>query len=203
MSDHSNLLVISTGGTIEAKFYENPHSPDHKIELLPENPLPEMLETLAVRARFVEAPKRQDSREFSQQDLDELTAFIRGYYQQGYHHMIVSHGTFHMPRNFEYIESQLAKSGIDDLTLIAVGANVPYHNTTLASDHPSYAESDALSNLAFAIQKLTELSSGVYLADGGEIYRPATTEKSESGRSFMTWHEGKPRETFVLRPDNA
>lgn len=151
------ILLIRTGGTIDAQPYDDARDPPAHITPLPDalSQVSEIVAQLApgrVNAlswghwdaqRFV-----KDSKDFSPEDIAALAAVIRA---DTHSHFLVTHGTDAMAANAHLLQEHLRGSG---KSVMLVGSMVP-----LSMDH--HHAGDARASLAFAVSRLEQQGPGV------------------------------------------
>ncbi|MDX1974328.1 MAG: asparaginase domain-containing protein [Rickettsiales bacterium] len=152
----SPLLLIRTGGTIDAKPYSNPKFPPQKItalkgdestvaQLAQELHIPMHPWTEAEEERFV-----KDSASYNDGDIRALAGVIA---LQPQRHILVTHGTHFIAPNAAKIKALLPAH---DKTVVFVGAMVPL---SMQQHFPS----DAKANINYALECLQAMGAGVYV----------------------------------------
>lgn len=115
----------------------------------------------------------KDSRRLAQDDVIKLTTIIE---ESPATKIIITHGTYTMPDTAKYIKAHLKRA---DQTIILVGSMVPLRGF-------SAEYSDAGFNLGYAVAKVEELPSNVYLAMNGRTFNPEEVAKSLSEGKFYS-----------------
>lgn len=154
------ILLIRTGGTIDAESYDNPKSPPAFVNTLSAEAslLFSTVETLPHHEKvdgFTWAARQEgrfvkDSQLFTSEDIDALAEIIKQH-RNGY--FILTHGTDAMVKNATRLQQKLQDS---DKVVAFVGAMVPL------SMHQKHA-SDGVNALSFAIEQIAECKPGVHI----------------------------------------
>lgn len=155
---NNRILLIRTGGTIDAKPYDDPRNPPEIVDALSteDSLISGVLKEIGAEnvdqftwlgdlgSKFV-----KDSKEFTQRDLEALGRIING---DDHSHFIITHGTDAMVENAKYLKLILAQ----DKTIVFVGAMVPL---SMQDRYPS----DGIESLRYAIGNISEKGAGVYV----------------------------------------
>lgn len=158
MSD--KILLIQTGGTIDAVAYENPENPPLIIKILNDKNslIMPTISNLRLTSKIEKLNLSQqqqnyltkDSKEFSKDNVASLAEIIK---QQPYSHIIITHGTDAMINNAKLLAQLL----IENYKIIVfLGAMIPL------SMNNQYV-SDGIENLEFAINNITKQNAGIYV----------------------------------------
>ncbi len=190
------ILLIRTGGTIDAEPYEDPKSPpDYVTTLSAESSLLfSTVETLPnhenvdgfVWGRWEEGRFVKDSQLFTPEDIEALANIIK---QHGNGYFILTHGTDAMAKNAKLLQQQLQGS---NKVVAFVGAMVPL------SMHQRHA-SDGVDALSFALKHISECPSGVHL-----VGRDSATERwgfFDPAHIQKDRHASLERLVFSLQPN--
>jgi L-asparaginase/Glu-tRNA(Gln) amidotransferase subunit D len=192
------ILVIRTGGTIDAVPYDDPRNPPDYVETLKRDdsltiptikrlgnptPIDEFTWGEWQENQFV-----KDSKLFTPQDMDALATIIKN---DTHRTFIVTHGTDAMVKNATMLQERLANSG---KVVVFVGAMIPL------SMHDKH-KSDAVDSLSFAINHITSQEPGVYIVGRDDhtrrldFFNPCYVEKDRN--TSIT--DGK----FTLQPKGS
>lgn len=164
--DADRILLIRTGGTIDAQAYADPRQPPKhvstrlgddslikaEISTLPGHEKVDYFHwgTRKKEQRFV-----KDSKLFTPEDLAELADLIK---KDDHKYFIVTHGTDAMAKNAEALENALGED--NDKRVVFLGAMVPLSMAnTLVYSKPS----DATESLRLALENIHAQKPGVYL----------------------------------------
>ena len=165
-----DILIIMTGGTIDAEPYADPaHPPKHAIPLR-DSLVPQAVEKLghADDCRFFQWVMK-DSKDFTKSELYAMSVFIK---QRRAEHIIITHGTDRMPENSRELMRLMEGS---DKTVVFTGAMVPLSNGK---------QSDAYDNLRFAIEQMESWPKGVHVVMHGKQFGPSRVRKNFTTRRF-------------------
>lgn len=178
----ADILVIMSGGTIDAEGYEE--TPD-RVTPLERSLIPDMVERLghADRCEFFQWLMK-DSQDFSAEEIGQLADIIRADERQ---HFIVTHGTDAMVQNAKRLEGFLEGSG---KTVFFVGAMEPLVHGK-GSDGPE--------NLDHAFKHIRETAQG----QGGGVFIVGRSEIAKGTYGPRIYRPGeavKDREHKVFRP---
>lgn len=172
------LLLLRTGGTMDAAPYDDPRRPPSLVCVLPrgESLVPAAVASLlphgTVEERFWNEDEERrfvkDSQLFTEDDMQALAALILRHPQR---YVLITHGTDAMARNAAWLRKALKKH---DKTVIFVGAMVP-----LSMQEKS---DDGLAALRFALEHLAHQPPGVWVmgrdaAGNQALFDPETVEK--------------------------
>lgn len=157
----SDILLIRTGGTIDAVPYEDPRNPPETVATLKgdQSLIAPALRLLGIDEAIdmhswssnLEDTFVKDSQEFTAHDIALLADIIS---RDEHKYIVITHGTDAMTVNAKRLQEAL---GSIDKTIIFTGAMVPL------SMHQAHG-SDGLEALAFACGKVQDPPSGVYVA---------------------------------------
>lgn len=177
----ADILVIMTGGTIDAEKYDQ--TPD-RVTPLEHSLIPSMVEQLG-HADKCECFQwiMKDSQDFDKEEIGQLAEIIRRDERELF---IVTHGTDAMVKNAKLLESFLEGSG---KTVFFVGAMEPLRHGE---------KSDGPENLDYTFRHIrqtakeqdsrvfivgrSEMAQGQY---GPRIYRPDAVEKNRERKLFQ------------------
>lgn len=118
----------------------------------------------------------KDSRQLTPADLENLRDIIE---KSPHQKIIITHGTYTMPDTARYLKAQLKRN---DQTIILTGSMVPLQGFQL---------SDAPFNLGYAIAKVEDLASGIYIAMNGRTFNPEEVVKVLSEGKFFSVFDKK------------
>jgi L-asparaginase/Glu-tRNA(Gln) amidotransferase subunit D len=154
------ILLIRTGGTIDAQAYDDPKNPPKYVDTLKgdNSVLMEAVKTLPNYekvdgyswGRWSEYRFVKDSQLFEPDDIKELATIIK---EDDRKFFIITHGTDAMVRNAEILKKELEGT---DKVVAFVGAMVPL---SMAEKHGG----DGKDALSFAIENIQKQESGVYI----------------------------------------
>jgi L-asparaginase len=161
MTDMDNLLIVTTGGTIDKIYF------DAKSDYQVGDPqIGQILQELGVAFRFHVIPLlRKDSLELTDADRQLLRATIAA---QEETRVLVTHGTDTM------VQTARALAGLAGKTIVLTGALSPAR----------FRGSDAEFNIGCAIGAVQCLPEGVYIAMNGRIWDPARVRKNVEANRF-------------------
>ena len=155
------LLVITTGGTIDKVYFDD--KSDYQVG---EPQIGRILQELGVAFRFNVIPiLRKDSLHINAEDRELLRATISA---QPMRHVLVTHGTDTM------VETAQVLASIADKTIVLTGALNPAR----------FRGSDADFNIGAAVGAVQSLPAGVYIAMNGRIWDPGKVRKNVAANRF-------------------
>jgi L-asparaginase len=165
-----DILIIMTGGTIDAQPYADPARPPKNVQPLKDSLVPDAVATLGQdsECRFFQWMLK-DSKDFTAAELHALAVFINA---RRADHIIVTHGTDRMAENSSELKKQMQGS---NKTVIMTGSMLPLSNGR---------ESDAYDNLLFAIEHIEALKPGVYVVMHTRLFEPGRFKKNFTTRKF-------------------
>jgi L-asparaginase len=165
-----DILVIMTGGTIDAEPYGDPARPPRYAIPLRDSLVPRAVEELGYGAdcRFFQWMMK-DSKDFSPAEIYALAIFIE---QRRAQHFIITHGTDRMPENSRELQKQLAGT---EKTVVMTGAMLPLANGPA---------SDGYDNLRAAIAHVEQWPPGVHVVMHGRRFDPQKVKKDFATRRF-------------------
>lgn len=142
-----------------------------------ESVIPEYLDKLILYTRF-EYTKvcMKDSRHLTQGDLDTLVEAVESSDSK---HIVITHGTYTMPDSAKYLKANLQRN---DQVIIFTGSMIPLRG---------FESSDAPFNLGYAVAKVEDLPSGIYLAMNGRVFSPDEVVKNLFEGKFFSVFEKK------------
>ncbi len=167
----ADILVITTGGTIDAKPYPTGKGIKPPVPVICMNPsiMPGLIRLLVgiektnAHYKFDEW-LHKDSNYLRDIQLRKLVDKIR---QAPQKYVLITHGTDAMPKNSRFLDELLQGSG---KVVLMVGAMEPFLHG---------AASDAVPNLTYALNLLPSLQPGVHVVGRGESRQPELFEPSE------------------------
>ncbi len=168
----NKIQVLLTGGTIDSHW-------EGKVDTTVVNDhsdLPKYFKQLFlyVDLEFKEICMK-DSRKLTEEDIDNILAVIE---QSPYSKIIITHGTYTMPDTGRIIKANLKRK---DQAIVLTGAMAPLRG---------FDGSDAAFNLGYAIAKVQQLESGVYICMNGRTFTSEEVAKNLSeGKYFSVFKE--------------
>ena len=153
------ILVITTGGTIDAEPYE-----ETPIDITPlkETMIPKALDILGLSEQCAMYKFcMKDSKDISQSDLEHIASIIEQN-TQNYDGFLITHGTDTMPENGRALKTLLNI----EKPVALVGAMEPLLNGKSATspEDINNATSDGWKNLHYAATHIMVQDAGVYVA---------------------------------------
>lgn len=171
VSHASDVLVITTGGTIDAKPYPTGPGIKPPIPVICCNPslIPGLIRSIlgpdATNAHYkFDEWLHKDSNYLYERQLLKLADKIRKAEQK---YVLVTHGTDAMPKNSRFLQKLLEGSG---KVVLMVGAMQPFLHGDV---------SDAVPNLTYALKTLPTLEPGVHVVGRGVSKGPELFEPEE------------------------
>lgn len=177
----NKILLIQTGGTIDAAPYADPQRPPRITTTLKSNEslIPQTIRKLGYSDimdiyKYTEKNKNisgKDSKLITKNDIQKLAHIIA---KEDYSYFIITHGTDAMAKNAEMLQNQLQNN---NKITVFVGAMIPL------SMHTQYG-SDATENISFTIENIIGQKSGVYMTGydaekkSASFYTPQLYEKN-------------------------
>lgn len=162
------IQFIITGGTIDSSW-----SGKHETAVVNKSSyLPEFFSELDLYAEleFSEVCLK-DSRQLTQSDVQKVLEEVE---KSKTKYIIITHGTYTMPDTARYLKANLKR---DDQTIIFTGSMTPLKG---------FEPSDASFNLGYAVSKVQELKSGIYICMNGATFTPEEVAKSLSEGKFYS-----------------
>jgi L-asparaginase len=157
----SNLLIISTGGTIDKIYFDD--KSDYQIG---EPQISQILHAMHVAFEFeVSALMRKDSLHIEDKDRNLIRDAVAA---SDARHVLITHGTDSM------VETASVLKGIPEKTIVLTGALNPAR----------FRDSDAIFNIGCAVGAVQSLPPGVYIAMNGTIWDPAQVRKNRLENRF-------------------
>ena len=168
----STIHFIITGGTIDS-YYDGVKD---TVTPLPHSCLPSYIRSLKLYENVVFTEIcMKDSRALTKK---EMFGVARAVQKSPHKKIIISHGTYTMPDTAKLVKANLKKN---DQTIIFTGSMIPLMG---------FAPSDAPFNLGYAIARVQELNSGIYVAMNGRLFTPDEVAKLlYEGRFFSVFGE--------------
>jgi L-asparaginase len=161
MRGMDNLLIVTTGGTIDKVYFDD--KSDYQVG---EPQIGHILEELGVAFRFRAIPLiRKDSLHIDAADRELLRATIAA---QGEDRVLVTHGTDTM------VDTAKVLASIAGKTIVLTGALNPAR----------FRGSDAEFNIGTAVGAVQSLPAGVYIAMNGRIWDPTKVRKNVEANRF-------------------
>ena len=157
----SNLLIITTGGTIDKIYFDD--KSDYQIG---EPQISQILHAMHVAFEFeVSALMRKDSLHIEDKDRNLIRDAVAASDAQ---HVLITHGTDSM------VETATVLMDIPDKTIVLTGALNPAR----------FRDSDAIFNIGCAVGAVQSLPPGVYIAMNGRIWDPDQVQKNRRENRF-------------------
>ena len=157
----SNLLIITTGGTIDKIYFDD--KSDYQIG---EPQISQILHAMHVAFDFeASALMRKDSLHIEDKDRTLIRDAVAA---SDARHVLITHGTDSM------VETASVLQDIPDKTIVLTGALNPAR----------FRDSDAIFNIGCAVGAVQSLPPGVYIAMNGKIWDPAQVRKNRSENRF-------------------
>ena len=164
----SEILVITTGGTIDKVYF------DAKSEFaVGESVLPELLREANVRQPYrMQGLLRKDSLELTDQDRALIHETVA---QAAESRIIITHGTDTMTDTAAVLEP-LARA-VPQRTIVLTGSLSPAR----------FARTDATFNVGMAFAAVQSLEPGVYIVMNGQVFPADRVRKDRSKNAFIGW----------------
>lgn len=160
----SRVLVLTTGGTIDAEPYDQRPV---NVTPLAQSIIPEALDRLGVGQNCtVREVCRKDSKEVGEAELRDILAILRDAPER---HILIVQGTDTMPHNARLFQTLLsAQDGLARHVVVFTGAMEPLSNGP---------HSDGWENLRVAVEKGAHYAPGVHIVMHGRRLDPARAVK--------------------------
>ena len=168
MEGDITILVITTGGTIDAEKYET--TPEN-VTVGAGSRIPEAMESLQIEGGKFEYHHycEKDSKFLLNGDISAIAEYIKN---SPHNSVIVTTGTDKMPEISRELASFL--KGIEK-KVIVTGAMTPL----------SHGESsDGYGNLCFAVESLNIVSPGVHVVMHSQLFKPEGLVKNSETKTF-------------------
>jgi L-asparaginase len=167
----NRILLLSTGGTIEALNYvqtpENVSFGEGGI-----NVISSALQNMKLDGNCDFLPfVRKDSKDISEGDLQTIAALIK---IDPRNHIVITHGTDTMPQNSRTLQRLLQDC---PKTVVITGSMEPLLHGE---------QSDGYKNLKVSLERIGSLEKGVHVIMGGEIFNPIGLRKNFDKKEFYT-----------------
>ncbi len=157
----SNLLIITTGGTIDKIYFDD--KSDYQIG---EPQISQILHAMHVAFEFeVSALMRKDSLHIEDKDRNLIRDAVAA---SDARHVLITHGTDSM------VETASVLKDIPDKIIVLTGALNPAR----------FRDSDAIFNIGCAVGAVQSLPPGIYIAMNGRIWDPAQVRKNPRENRF-------------------
>lgn len=169
MSENTfTIHFVITGGTIDS-FYDG--SKDTAVPNK-ESIIPSFIESLKLyhKTEYTTVCMK-DSRELNDGDLANILKTVE---ESPHQKIIVTHGTYTMPDTARYLKANLKRK---DQTIVITASVIPLSG---------FAPSDGPFNLGYAVAKLEDLASGIYVAINGKVFIPEEVMKVISQARFIS-----------------
>ncbi len=169
MAEKDPLIhFILTGGTIDS------HYDGSKDTAVPnkESAIPSFIESLKLYLAFeFTTICMKDSRDLVREDLDNILTAVE---ESPHKKIIITHGTYTMPDTARFVKANIKRN---DQVIIFTASAIPIIG---------FAPSDGPFSLGYALAKLENLESGVYVAINGKVFLPEETMKIMSEARFAS-----------------
>ncbi len=164
-----NLLVLSTGGTLDKVYFDA--LSDFQVG---EPVAGDILTAMNVTFDFtVKEICRKDSLEITEQDRQQMLDAVNASDAQ---HILITHGTDTMVDSAQFLGEQPQK------VIIFAGAMQP----------SAFKNSDATFNIACAVGAMSLAKPGVYVAMSGQVHKCDNVFKNYESRRFESLPTDKP-----------
>lgn len=196
--DKNRILLIRTGGTIDAEPYADPKNPPKFITPLPpaESLLMDTVRKLP-NAQKVDGltwlPQQEkkfvkDSQKFEPEDIQVLADIIKADHRK---YFVLTHGTDFMVKNAATLKKALKGTG---KVVAFTGAMVPLAMEGKNDLAGNKITSDGVAMLQYTLQNIEGQQSGVYVVGRNahtkqsQFFEPKTVEKDkESSKADLTF----------------
>ena len=156
-----NLLIITTGGTIDKIYFDD--KSDYQIG---EPQIAETLRAFHVSFDFeVQALMRKDSLHLTDEDRQLIREAVLA---NDAEHILITHGTDTMT------ETAKALQDISGKTIVITGALAPAR----------FRDSDAVFNIGCAVGAAQSLSEGTWIVMNGRVWKPGQVRKNRIENRF-------------------
>lgn len=161
MSDMDQLLVITTGGTIDKVYFDD--KSDYQVG---DPQISETLKAMNVAFEYdVIALMRKDSLHLDGEDRALIAETIADHPAR---HILITHGTDTM------VETALSLEGLRDRRIVLTGAL-----------HPArFRDSDAVFNIGCALGAVQCVEPGVWITMNGRVWDPRRVVKNVEANRF-------------------
>lgn len=157
----SNLLIITTGGTIDKIYFD-----DKSHYQIGEPQISQILHAMHVAFDFeVTALMRKDSLHIGDRERQLIRATADA---ADTRHILITHGTDTM------VETARVLADVEDKTIVLTGALNPAR----------FRDSDAIFNIGCAVGAVQCLPPGVYIAMNGKVWDPDHVHKNRRENRF-------------------
>lgn len=161
MDDSKQLLVLTTGGTIDKVYFDA--SSEYEIG---EPTVPHIFREVGVRKEFeLVSLMRKDSLEMDAADRAKIRSACEGAEAT---QILMTHGTDTMTETAE------ALIGIEGKTIVLTGALAPAR----------FRETDAVFNIGMAMGAVQSCRPGVYIAMNGTVFEAGKVRKNREKGCF-------------------
>ena len=185
MNHNRPILVIITGGTIDAEAYPDPANPPQKAAMLAESAVPAALAAMHLaRPYYCYLWLRKDSKDFTEADIQGLAQVIRA---SGHRDIVITHGTDKMVENSRLLDNVISEWGHAPIPpasrLALLGSqqqNDPFYKiafTGAMMPLSNGAQSDGYRNLRYAMEQVGSFPPGVWIAFENQRFEPHRTVK--------------------------
>lgn len=173
--DLNRILIIRTGGTIDARPYADATAPPPVVRPLDDRrsyvqdfvssileygledvalPAPDEVDMFSWMGRANMRRFVKDSQLFTDEDIQALAQLIKS--DEGHSRFLITHGTDAMAKNAAALKAALAGT---DKVVVFVGAMVPLSMAII----PENPEGDGMAALESGLAKIREQQPGVYM----------------------------------------
>lgn len=165
------IHFIITGGTVD--------SCDQGVAAEYDSIIPDHVKSLDIDSEFTQVCMK-DSRDFDDSDLKNILQAIE---ESPHKKIVITHGTYTISDTGKYLKANIKRT---DQTIVLVGSFKP-----LKEDN-----SDAPEQLNFAIEKVLELESGVYVCMDKQVLSPENAVKDDKKGVFYSKNDDLMFEKF-------
>tara|TARA_B100000989_G_scaffold154624_1_gene115328 strand:+ start:825 stop:1448 length:624 start_codon:yes stop_codon:yes gene_type:complete len=166
----ANILIVTTGGTIES-FYNPEEGTPYHVPQDAGSIIPEALEKMGAAdgCQFLHLCQK-DSKQVNSADLQAIATYMR---EQGFNNVVVVHGTDTMPQHARTLRVLLNKQGMQNTNIVFTGAMEPLRD----KDKAWRLQSEGWDNLTLALQEAQRPSPRTMLAVERQLYDAFKTDK--------------------------
>lgn len=172
MASHKNLLLITTGGTIESCYRPEDGTPHH-VPLDSHSCIPAALQRLGADASCdIYQACLEDSKRVGTPMLQHIAHYIAEH-DHDYDAIVITHGTDTMPTNARQLHALLKTYEAGEKTIVFTGAMTPLRD----SDKQWRDNSDGWENLRAALTAARQCPPGAYLVMDGITHHAESLNK--------------------------
>ena len=158
---NDTIHLIATGGTIDSVF----HAPKEGSLVKEKTGLPNFLNTVVMPHFNIKTTQlcMVDSGDITDDHRGQMVRIIQ---DEPEHKFLITHGTNTMTETLSYLDKELSST---QKTVILTGSMIPLEG---------FSPTDSGFNLGYAIAHLEHLTSGVYLAMNGKLFKNNEVKKN-------------------------